>query len=94
MASILTSALKGTTAAAHSAFATLASASQISVGAPVPDVDVKINAPDQKLNFSKVQGKNVIVLVPAAFSPVCSETVSRASGRGERNEQTLTIPRV
>ncbi|KAJ9091120.1 hypothetical protein QFC20_007727 [Naganishia adeliensis] len=85
MASILTSALKGTTAAAHSAFATLASASQITVGAPVPNVDVKINAPDQKLNFSKVQGKNVIVLVPAAFSPVCSET--QVPGYIERYDQ-------
>lgn len=75
-ASILTSALKGTTAAAHSAFATLAAATQVAPGSAVPDVDVKINAPDQKLNFSKLQGKNVIVLVPAAFSPVCSETVS------------------
>lgn len=73
MASILTSALKGTTAAAHSAFATLASASQITAGAAVPDVDVKISKPDQKLNFSQLQGKNVIVMVPAAFSPTCSE---------------------
>lgn len=73
MAAILTSALKGTTAAAHSAFATLASASQITAGAAVPDVDVKISKPDQKMNFSKLQGKNVIVMVPAAFSPTCSE---------------------
>ncbi|GHJ85312.1 hypothetical protein NliqN6_1714 [Naganishia liquefaciens] len=73
MASILTSALKGTTAAAHSAFATLASASQIAAGAAVPDVEVKISKPDQKLNFSTLQGKNVIVMVPAAFSPTCSE---------------------
>jgi hypothetical protein len=74
MASVLTSALKGTTAAAHSAFATLASATQVSAGSAVPDVDVKISKPDQKINLSKLQGKNVVVMVPAAFSPTCSET--------------------
>ncbi|KAJ9125563.1 hypothetical protein QFC22_000525 [Naganishia vaughanmartiniae] len=85
MASILTSALSGTTAAAHSAFATLAAATHVAPGSAVPNVDVKINAPDQKLNFSKLQGKNVIVLVPAAFSPVCSET--QVPGYIERYDQ-------
>lgn len=76
MASILSSALGKTTEAAHSAFATLAAASQVTVGGNVPAVDVKEKTPDSKLNLATLPGKNVIVTVPAAFSPSCSETVS------------------
>lgn len=59
---------------AHKAVASIAAAAQIKVGDAVPDVTVKHNSPTEKLNFSKLQGKNVIVTLPAAFSPTCSET--------------------
>jgi len=71
MASILSS----TASAAHQAFASLASASPIKAGDKVPDVEIKVNDLEDKVNFSKLAGKNVLVLVPGAFSPTCSSQV-------------------
>ncbi|WRT63896.1 uncharacterized protein IL334_000822 [Kwoniella shivajii] len=71
MASILSATAK----AAHSAVANLASASPIKAGDAVPDVEVRVNDLEDRVNFSKLQGKNVLVLVPGAFSPTCSSQV-------------------
>ena len=73
---MISSAVTSATKAAHSAVVSLASASQIQQGGVVPDVTVKVNSPTETLNFSKLTGKNVVVVVPAAFSPSCSEIVS------------------
>ncbi|ORX35334.1 Redoxin-domain-containing protein [Kockovaella imperatae] len=71
MASIVQSAA----AAAHSAFATVASASQIKAGDSVPNVEIKVNDLEDKVNFSTLQGKNILVLVPGAFSGTCNSQV-------------------
>ncbi|WVF66094.1 hypothetical protein IAT40_000833 [Kwoniella sp. CBS 6097] len=71
MASIITATAK----AAHSAVASLASAAPVKVGDAVPDVDIRVNDLEDKVNFSKLPGKNVLVLVPGAFSPTCSSQV-------------------
>ncbi|WWC85992.1 uncharacterized protein L201_000863 [Kwoniella dendrophila CBS 6074] len=71
----MASVLQATAKAAHSAVASLASASPVKVGDNVPDVDVRINDLEDRINFSKLQGKNVLVLVPGAFSPTCSSQV-------------------
>lgn len=70
---MISSAVTSATKAAHSAVVSLASATQITQGSIIPDVNVKVNSPTETLNFSKLTGKNVIVVVPAAFSPSCSE---------------------
>ena len=72
-ASMISSAVTSATKAAHSAVVSLASATQITPGSPVPNVSVKVNSPTETLNFSTLPGKNVVVVVPAAFSPSCSE---------------------
>jgi len=65
--SIFTAGILGSTAsAAHQAFASIASASPVKAGDAVPDVDIKINDLEDKINFSKVTGKNILVLVPGA----------------------------
>lgn len=51
---------------AHSAVAALASASPLKAGDKVPDVEIRINDLEDKVNFSKLSGKNVLVLVPGA----------------------------
>ena len=85
---MISSAVTSATKAAHSAVVSLASATQISVGSPVPDVSVKVNSPTETLNFSTLPGKNVIVVVPAAFSPSCSEIqVPEYIGRFKEFEQ-------
>lgn len=85
---MISSAVTSATKAAHSAVVSLASASQITVGSPVPDVAVKVNSPTETLNFSTLPGKNVIVVVPAAFSPSCSEIqVPEYIGRFKEFEQ-------
>ncbi|WVR03659.1 hypothetical protein IAU60_000654 [Kwoniella sp. DSM 27419] len=71
----MASILQATAQAAHSTFASLVSASPIKVGDAVPDVEVRINDLEDKVNFSKLTGKNVLVLVPGAFSPTCSSQV-------------------
>ncbi|WWC58317.1 uncharacterized protein I303_100857 [Kwoniella dejecticola CBS 10117] len=71
----MASVLQATAKAAHSAVASLASAAPIKVGDAVPDVDIRINDLEDKVNFSKLQGKNILVLVPGAFSPTCSSQV-------------------
>lgn len=85
---MISSAVTSATKAAHSAVVSLASASQITVGSPVPDVNVKVNSPTETLNFSTLPGKNVVVVVPAAFSPSCSEIqVPEYIGRFKEFEQ-------
>ena len=74
-ASFVQSAVASSASAAHSAFASLASASPIKAGDAVPDVSIKINDLEDKINFSKLQGKNIIVTVPGAFSPTCTDQV-------------------
>lgn len=71
MASVITQAAQ----AAHSAFASLASYAESKPGDAVPDVDVRINDLEDRVNFSKLDGKNILVLVPGAFSPTCSSQV-------------------
>lgn len=44
----------------------MASSAPITAGAAVPDVEIKINDLEDKINFSKLTGKNVLVLVPGA----------------------------
>jgi peroxiredoxin len=38
----------------------------LKAGDAVPDIEVKVNDMEEKINFSKLTGKNVIVLVPGA----------------------------
>ncbi|WVQ78633.1 hypothetical protein IAT38_000720 [Cryptococcus sp. DSM 104549] len=71
----MASVLQSTAQAAHSAFAGLASAAPVKVGDAIPDVEVKINDLEDKINFSKIPGKNILVLVPGAFSPTCSSQI-------------------
>ncbi|WVW82013.1 hypothetical protein I302_104018 [Kwoniella bestiolae CBS 10118] len=71
----MASVLQATAKAAHSAVASLASAAPVKVGDAVPDVDVRINSLEENVNFSKLTGKNILVLVPGAFSPTCSSQV-------------------
>ena len=58
--------LQSTAAAAHSAFASLASVAQIKAGDKVPDIEIKVDDLEGKINFSTLQGKNVLVTVPGA----------------------------
>jgi 2-Cys peroxiredoxin 5 len=74
-ASLLSSAVSSTTAAAHSAAVALSSGSHIKVGSTLPSVEVGVDSPEGKVDLGKLQGKNVIVTVPAAFSPSCSDQV-------------------
>lgn len=60
------SIIQAAASTAHSAFASLASASPIKAGDKVPDVEIRINDMEDKVNFSKLTGKNVLVLVPGA----------------------------
>jgi len=48
----------------------------VQVGDSIPDLDVLTeNSPGNKVNLAKeLQGKGVIIGVPAAFSPACSES--------------------
>ncbi|EIW68962.1 hypothetical protein TREMEDRAFT_68887 [Tremella mesenterica DSM 1558] len=71
----MTSIINATAQAAHSAFASLASASPIKPGDSVPDVEIKLGDLEGKVNFSKLSGKSVLVLVPGAFSPTCTSQV-------------------
>ncbi|KAK8861735.1 hypothetical protein IAR55_002558 [Kwoniella newhampshirensis] len=71
----MASIIQATAQAAHSTFANLVSASPIKAGDAVPDVEIKINDLEDKINFSKLTGKNILVLVPGAFSPTCSSQV-------------------
>ncbi|KAK1927809.1 Redoxin-domain-containing protein [Papiliotrema laurentii] len=71
----MASLLQQTAQAAHSAFASLATYAQAKPGDNVPDVEVRINDLEDKINFSKLQGKNILVTVPGAFSPTCSSQV-------------------
>jgi hypothetical protein len=60
------SLLAATAQTAHKAFASLVAAAPIKAGDAAPDVDIKINSLEEKVNFSKLTGKNVIITVPAA----------------------------
>ncbi|WVQ77288.1 hypothetical protein IAR50_006972 [Cryptococcus sp. DSM 104548] len=71
----MTSVLSTAANTAHSAFASLASVAQTKPGDAVPDVDIKIDSPEGKLNFSSLTGKNVIITVPGAFSGVCTNQI-------------------
>ncbi|KAI9632827.1 Redoxin-domain-containing protein [Dioszegia hungarica] len=71
----MASIVQAAASTAHSAFASLASASPVKAGDKVPDVEIRINDMEDKVNFSKLTGKNVLVLVPGAFSPTCSSQV-------------------
>ncbi|KAI9801630.1 MAG: hypothetical protein M1833_002312 [Piccolia ochrophora] len=48
----------------------------VRVGDPIPDLDILVeNSPGNKVNLAKeLTGKGVIVGVPAAFSPGCSNS--------------------
>ena len=70
------SVVQSAASAAHQAFASVASASPIKAGDAVPDVSVKINDLEDKINFSTLTGKNILVTVPGAFSPTCSSQVA------------------
>jgi len=75
MASLLSAAVSSTTAAAHSAAVALSSGSPIHVGSALPSVPVGVDSPDATVDLGTLKGKNVIVTVPAAFSPSCSDQV-------------------
>lgn len=49
---------------------------QVKVGDSVPDVEVFEDSPGNKVNLSKelAEGKGLIIGVPAAFSPGCSDS--------------------
>jgi peroxiredoxin len=44
----------------------LTAAAQVKAGDAVPDVEIKVNDLEDKVNFSKLTGKNILVLVPGA----------------------------
>lgn len=48
---------------------------QVKEGDSIPNVDLFENSPGNKVNLSKelASGKGVVIGVPAAFSPSCSE---------------------
>ncbi|KLO16871.1 Redoxin [Schizopora paradoxa] len=73
MAGIMTQAAK----AAHATAASLLSASPIKVGDKLPLGKVKEKGPtaDDAFDLGKVGGKIVIVGIPAAYSPTCSNQV-------------------
>ncbi|ODN77221.1 hypothetical protein L202_05739 [Cryptococcus amylolentus CBS 6039] len=71
----MTSVLSSAANTAHSAFASLASVAQTKPGDTVPNVDIKIDSPEGKLNLSSLTGKNVVVTVPGAFSGVCTNQI-------------------
>jgi 2-Cys peroxiredoxin 5 len=50
--------------------------SQVKQGDSIPNVDLFEDSPGNKVNLSKelATGKGVIIGVPAAFSPSCSDT--------------------
>ncbi|GFZ42362.1 hypothetical protein JCM24511_00077 [Saitozyma sp. JCM 24511] len=80
----MASILQSTASAAHATFASLASASPIKAGSKVPDVDVRINDLEDKINFAKLQGKNVLVLVPGAVIGVIG-VILNGSSSGEKD---------
>ncbi len=49
---------------------------QVKVGDSIPNVDLFEDSPGNKVNLAKElsSGKGVIIGVPAAFSPSCSDT--------------------
>lgn len=71
----MASILESTANAAHNLFASLASSAEVKAGDAVPNVEVRINDLEDKINFSTLTGKNILVLVPGAFSPTCSSQV-------------------
>jgi len=75
MASLLQSTIQSTASAAHKAFASMAAASPLKAGDAIPDVEIKINDMEGKVNLSKVPGKIVILTVPGAFSGDCSNQI-------------------
>ncbi|KAL9054010.1 MAG: hypothetical protein Q9162_004416 [Coniocarpon cinnabarinum] len=47
----------------------------VKVGDPIPNVDLAEDSPGNKVNLSKeLTGKGLIIGVPAAFSPSCSDS--------------------
>jgi len=59
----------------HQAAASLTAAAPIEVGHELPSAEVKENAPTEKITLNNKPGKILIVGVPAAFSPSCSNQV-------------------
>lgn len=41
----------------------------------MPSAEARINDLEDKINFSTLKGKNILVTVPGAFSPTCSSQV-------------------
>jgi len=75
MASVVSNVLGTTAGAAHSAAATILAASPIKVGDQLPAVKVKEGGPTETIEIHNVPGKIVIIGLPAAFSPACSNQV-------------------
>ncbi|KAN0121708.1 Redoxin [Hyaloscypha variabilis] len=46
----------------------------VKVGDSIPSIDLVEGKPDAKVNLSKELGSGLIIGVPAAFSPACSDT--------------------
>lgn len=84
------SILQATAQTAHKAFANLASAAPLKVGDAVPDVEVKINDMEEKINLSKLTGKNVFVLVPGAY--VLEYSLEERLLSPTKTETELTLP--
>ncbi|KAF8581186.1 Redoxin [Ramaria rubella] len=75
MTSILTSATTSAADAAHAAASSVLAASPIKLGAHIPDITVKEDGPTSSLSLANLQGKNLIIGVPGAFTPSCSSQV-------------------
>jgi peroxiredoxin len=71
----MSSVIESAANAAHNIFASLVASAEVKAGDAVPSVEVRINDLEDKINFSTLPGKNILVLVPGAFSPTCSSQV-------------------
>ncbi|EEB90077.1 hypothetical protein MPER_11767 [Moniliophthora perniciosa FA553] len=72
MTSIVTSVAQ----TAHSALASLLSVAQVKPGGTVPQASVKEEAPDKPIQLT-LEGKNVFLFVPGAYSGTCSGQVPK-----------------
>ncbi|GJE94031.1 peroxiredoxin [Phanerochaete sordida] len=72
----MASVLSSVTNAAHSAAVSLLASAQITAGSDLPiKVPVKEEAADQETTFASLEGKNVIIGVPGAFTGTCTRQI-------------------
>jgi len=94
MATILTSAAQ----TAHSAVSSLLAHAQIKVGETLPAATVKEDNPEMTITLNNLPGRNIILGVPAAFSPPCSsqlpaylEKYEEFKGKGIRGIYVVAV---